>query len=109
LVKYLTSPGLDIHRAFGFVSDEVLKSTGDKQEPFVCGSLGGEEIPLVPAKTATPAAPEIPVSDPKADERRDYEFAMQLEKEAWEAFLARHAEGFYANLARLQLEKLAAE
>ncbi|MBW8856488.1 MAG: caspase family protein, partial [Bradyrhizobium sp.] len=50
LSKHLTTPGLDVRRAFGFVRDDVLKSTGNKQEPFVYGSLGGEDVPLVPVK-----------------------------------------------------------
>jgi hypothetical protein len=42
--------------------------------------------------------------------RRDYELALQLgNKSAFTAFLAQHPDGFYASLARLQLEKLAAE
>ena len=49
LSQHLTKPGLDVRRAFGFVRDEVLKTTGNKQEPFVYGSLGGEDVPLVPA------------------------------------------------------------
>ena len=49
LSKHLTTPGLDVRRAFGFVRDDVLKSTGNRQEPFVYGSLGGEDMPLVPA------------------------------------------------------------
>ncbi len=64
LSKYLTEPGLDVRRAFGFVRDDVLKNTSNRQEPFVYGSLGGEDVPLVP---------------------------------------------FYANLAKIQLGKLAAE
>ena len=47
LSKHLTTPGLDVRRAFGFVRDDVLKSTGNRQEPFVYGSLGGEDVPLV--------------------------------------------------------------
>src|SRR6202171_5955879 len=38
LSKHLTTPGLDVRRAFGFVRDDVLKSTGNRQEPFVYGS-----------------------------------------------------------------------
>src|SRR5205085_8638217 len=33
LVEHLPKPGLDLRRAFGFVLDEVLKNTGNKQEP----------------------------------------------------------------------------
>ena len=54
LSHHLTKPGLDVRRAFGFVRDEVLKTTGNKQEPFVYGSLGGEDVPLVPAPVRRP-------------------------------------------------------
>jgi len=109
LSKHLTTPGLDIRRAFGFVRDEVLKSTGNKQEPFVYGSLGGEDVPLVPVKVVA-AAPAAPMANPQADIRRDYELALQVgNKAAWDAFLAQHPDGFYASLARLQLEKIGAE
>lgn len=109
LSKHLTTPGLDVRRAFGFVRDDVLKSTGNKQEPFVYGSLGGEDVPLVPVKAA-PAAAAPPAINPQADMRRDYELALQVgNKPAWEAFLAQHPDGFYANLAKLQLDKIQAE
>ncbi|WP_426612170.1 caspase family protein [Bradyrhizobium sp. McL0616] len=107
LSKHLTTPGLDVRRAFGFVRDDVLKSTGNKQEPFVYGSLGGEDVPLVPVKAATAAAP---APNPQVDMRRDYELALQVgNRPAWEAFLAQHPDGFYANLAKLQLDKIQAE
>jgi uncharacterized caspase-like protein len=108
LSKHLTTPGLDVRRAFGFVRDEVLKTTGNRQEPFVYGSLGGEDVPLVaaPARAAAPA----PAPTAQAEARRDYELALQIgNKSALNAFLAQYPDGFYASLARLQLEKLAAE
>lgn len=106
LSKHLTRPGLDVRRAFGFVRDDVLKSTGNKQEPFVYGSLGGEDVSLVPVKVAVTA----PVANPQPDIRRDYELALQVgNKAAWDAFLAQHPDGFYASLAKLQVEKIGAE
>ncbi|PIT05032.1 caspase (peptidase) [Bradyrhizobium nitroreducens] len=109
LSRHLTTPGLDVRRAFGYVRDDVLKSTGNKQEPFVYGSLGGEDVPLVPVKVAA-AATAAPVVNRQADMRRDYELALQVgNKPAWEAFLAQHPDGFYANLAKLQIDKLQAE
>src|SRR5256886_1742369 len=109
LSKHLTTPGLDVRRAFGFVRDDVLKSTGNKQEPFVYGSLGGDDVPLVPVRTMA-AATAAPVANPQADIRRDYELALQVgNRAAWDAFLAQHPDGFYSSLAKLQLEKIGAE
>jgi uncharacterized caspase-like protein len=104
LVKHITTPGLDVRKAFGFVRDDVLKNTSNRQEPYVYGSLGGDDVPLVPAKAAVPA------SSAQADTRKDYELALQIgNKDALNAFLAQYPDGFYANLARLQLAKIAAE
>src|ERR1700720_672881 len=75
LSKHLTTPGLDVRRAFGFVRDDVLKTTSNRQEPFVYGSLGGDDVPLVPAPVAAPAAP---APNPQAEARRDYELALQV-------------------------------
>ena len=110
LSHHLTKPGLDVRRAFGFVRDEVLKTTGNKQEPFVYGSLGGEDVPLVPAARARGAAPATPALSAQAEARRDYELALQIgNKSALNAFLAQYPDGFYASLAKLQLDKIAAE
>jgi uncharacterized caspase-like protein len=107
LSKHLTTPGLDVRRAFGFVRDDVLKTTNNRQEPFVYGSLGGEDVPLVPAPKVAAATPAI---SPQAELRRDYELALQIgNKAALNAFLAQYPDGFYASLAKLQLEKIAAE
>src|ERR1700675_3612266 len=107
LAKHLTTPGLDVRRAFGFVRDEVLKTTGNKQEPFVYGSPGGRGVPLVPAAKA---APSTPAPSPQAEARRDYELALQIgNKDALNAFLAQYPDGFYANLAKIQIAKIAAE
>ncbi len=48
LTKHITEPGLDLRIAFGRVRDDVLKATGNRQEPFVYGSLGGDTMTLVP-------------------------------------------------------------
>jgi len=107
LSKHLTTPGLDVRRAFGFVRDDVLKTTNNRQEPFVYGSLGGDDVPLVPAAAA---APPTLTPSPQAEARRDYELALQVgNKDAWSAFLGQYPDGFYANLARIQLAKMAAE
>ncbi|MBR0973489.1 caspase family protein [Bradyrhizobium japonicum] len=107
LVERLPMPGLDLRKAFGFVRDDVLKTTGYKQEPYVYGSLGGDDVSLVPAK---PAAAPGPQANPHDSVRRDYELALQAgNRDAWEAFLQAYPDGFYAGLARAQLKNVAAE
>jgi len=109
LVHHIATPGLDVRKAFGFVRDDVLKVTNNRQEPYVYGSLGGEDVPLVPAKAAPSVAPAS-VSDARADIRRDYELSLQLgTRAAWNTFLKSYPTGFYADLANAQLEKIGAE
>lgn len=113
LVKYLPRPGLDLRKAFGFARDEVLKTTNNKQEPFIYGSLGGDDLALVPVVAVpAPAAapPAASVADPNAAIRRDYELSEKVgTREAWDFFLATYPDGFYAKLAQAQRNKLAAE
>ncbi|TFV43292.1 caspase family protein [Bradyrhizobium niftali] len=109
LVERLPTPGLDLRKAFGFVRDDVLKNTGYKQEPYVYGSLGGDDVPLIAAKPVV-TAPQGPTANPQDGIRRDYELALQTgNRDGWEAFLQAYPEGFYAGLARAQLKNVAAE
>src|SRR3954453_2833615 len=72
LVAHLPKPGLDLRKAFGFVRDDVLRSTANAQEPFVYGSLGGNDVTLVPAAPAVAAASVPAPVDHVATMRRDY-------------------------------------
>jgi uncharacterized caspase-like protein len=102
LVDHLTQPGLDLRKAFGFVRDDVLKATNNAQEPFIYGSLGGNDVALVPSAPA-------PV-DQDATMRRDYEFALQISsKPVWDAFIEKYPSGFFTALAKAHRDKLAAE
>ena len=69
LVKYLTRPGLDLRKAFGFARDDVLKATNNRQEPFIYGSLGGEDVALVPAPSRPAARPTKPGSNWRSGNR----------------------------------------
>jgi len=101
LVKYIAEPGVDVRVAFGRVRDEVLKKTSNRQEPFVYGSLGGDNLALVPQ----PAKPP----ETEADARIDYEYAAQIgTREVWDSFIEKHPAGFYSNLARAQVKRLVA-
>jgi hypothetical protein len=113
LLKHLVAPGLDLRIAFGKVRDEVLVTTGSRQEPHVYESLGGTTIALVPGETPAAVAGAAGTPDPTGnfgnESWRAYEFASQVgTKEAWDAFLAAHPTRFYANLARAQRAKLLA-
>jgi uncharacterized caspase-like protein len=106
LAKQIARPGLDLRKAFGYVRDDVLKATGNRQEPYVYGSLGGDDLSLVPAAPAASG----PQADPESAVRHDYELALQLgTRDGWGVFLSQYPDGFYANLAKAQLKKIAAE
>jgi hypothetical protein len=80
LLKNLTVPGLDVRLAFGRVRDDVLKMTGNRQEPFVYGSLGGGNISLVPP-------PPVPRETPVSDIKTDYELVEKVgTARAWQVF-----------------------
>lgn len=108
LIKYLPRPGLDLRKAFGFTRDDVLKATNNKQEPFVYGSLGGDDVSLIPVPAV--AAPAGPVPDPNSAIRRDYELAERVgTKPVWDSFIVNYPNGFFTELAKAQRDKLVAE
>jgi peptide/nickel transport system substrate-binding protein len=64
LLKRIATPGLEIRRLFGYVSDDVLAATNRTQEPYLYGRLGGEEIFLHPQPhTGQRPAPAPQLSD----------------------------------------------
>lgn len=112
LVEHLAKPGLDLQRAFRYVRDDVLKATNNTQEPYTYTSLGGDDVPLIPApaKPAVTAPAVAAPADQNSTMRRDYEFALQVgTKPAWDAFIEQYPTGFFTSLAKAQRDKLAAE
>jgi uncharacterized caspase-like protein len=110
LLNNLSVPGLDIRIAFGQVVDEVKKITGNRQEPYWYGSLGGGVISIAPP-APQPSVP--PISEQRQplspDIKADYEIAKEMGNiDAWEAFLSIYKTGLYVNLAKTQLAKLIA-
>jgi hypothetical protein len=118
LLKHITTPGLDLRLVFGRVRDEVIQNTGNRQEPFVYGSLGGANVALVPSApppgpslAALPSAAPVAIAPVPAVNAawRDYELAAQINtKDIWDAFIETHPTGFYTNMARAQRAKLIA-
>ena len=101
LVKYLPTPGLDLRMAFGFVRDDVMKVTRNRQEPFIYGSLGGNDVALVPKRAGADRRYLAPPRGTITTWRR---------RSTW----SRHGSpssrniraGFYSDLARAQRDKL---
>jgi hypothetical protein len=97
VLRNLFTPGLDIRLAFGRLLVDVLKTTAERQTPFVYGSLGSGNISLVPA----PA--DRPMMD-LAGEKTDYRVVEKINTaHAWEVFMVQHPSGFYFASARDEL------
>jgi uncharacterized caspase-like protein len=108
LLKQLPVPGQDLRKSLGYVRDDVLKQTNNKQEPFVYGSLGGDDVVLVP-KPAAAVPAQVMALDPNSQLRQDYLLAAQINTEAaWDAFLKSYPNGYYGDLARAARAKLTA-
>lgn len=105
LLRHLATPGLDIRLAFGRVRDDVIEATGRRQEPFVYGSRGGQEISLLDAPIATPPSgnppPQIAEAAQAWADTKDTDSEAALT-----AFIRRYEGSYYADLARARLEEL---
>jgi Flp pilus assembly protein TadD len=110
LVQHLVTPGLDVRLALGRVRDEVIRTTGKRQEPFVYGSLGGAELPLVPAP-ALPTPQPAPIASPPASTEHEAAVAWNSIKETrstvvLDAFIRRFRDSFHGDLAKQRLDEL---
>ena len=106
LVKYIGQPGLDIRSALEKVRDEVLRATGNRQEPYFYGSLDAENAMLVPP---SPGAGVASSANADIDEVLDYRIAQHVGSiEGWRSFLTAHGSGAHAQSAREAIEKLLA-
>ena len=116
LIDNMAIPGLDLRLALGRVRDEVMDKTGNKQEPFLYGSLGGATVSLV----AAPA--DLTRSDALRRGRHRSRLSSirmrgRLAITSWRYRSGRRKpgiyscggtpKGFYADLARAQRSKLA--
>jgi hypothetical protein len=115
LLKHLTTPNLDIRLAFGRVRDEVMKSTGRKQEPFLYGSLGGDAISLLPTTISLlPTTAEALPSQNAPSRINEAAQAWAATKDSTSqavlaAFISRYDGTYYADLARARLQDLKAK
>ena len=54
ILEELATPGVELHLFFGRVADRVKKLTGNKQEPYISGALGGTSVYLNPKPANRP-------------------------------------------------------
>ncbi len=105
LLKHIATPGLDLRLAFGRVRDEVMKTTRNRQEPFVYGSLGGSTVSLVPG-SEKPAADS---AGPLDEARLELAFWETIKNEKnprlFQAYLNRYPKGVFADIATIILQQ----
>jgi formylglycine-generating enzyme required for sulfatase activity/uncharacterized caspase-like protein len=103
ILDTLQEPGLEVRLFWGRVHDRVMSSTRPPQEPFIYGSLGGEQLylnPPVPAATTpVPGAPSAEVLLWQSVERL-------RTAEAYRAYIAQYPTGQFSSIAKLQLAAL---
>ncbi len=61
LLTHLATPGLEVSLLVRRVRDEVLRLTGNRQQPFDYGSLGGDPIYLAGGAAPLPTPGPVPV------------------------------------------------
>jgi putative tricarboxylic transport membrane protein len=107
LLKRIATPGLDVRRLFGYVSDDVLVATNRVQEPYVYGRLGGEEIFLLQALNP-PAAAAPAVAPARASEAAEAWAAVKDSTSAaqLEVIVTRFKGTVYADLAQARIDDL---
>ena len=99
LLKSLTVPGLDLRLAFGRIRDNVMKASGNQQEPFVYGAIYAEDTALVPLSATALENPQ--------DVKADYELVEKIGTAmAYDVFLKVHPTGDYADRARAKIKEL---
>jgi uncharacterized caspase-like protein len=112
VLNNVATPGLDLRIAFGRVRDEVLKSTKNKQEPFVYGSLGGSNISIVdaPAASNTGTIPPSQAPVPSIDRAAQAWAATKdtTSPAILEDFIKHFGSTVYGSMARARLQELRA-
>ena len=106
LVKFLPRPGLDLRKAFGYARDDVLKATNNRQEPFIYGSLGGDDVALVPATDKAAADTATKTLDDATLELAFWE-SIKNDKnpQLFQAYLNRYPKGVFADIAKINLQQ----
>jgi fructose-specific component phosphotransferase system IIB-like protein len=105
LVKFLPRPGLDLRKAFGYARDDVLKATNNKQEPFIYGSLGGDDVALVPAADKATADATKTLDDATLELAFWESIKNDKNPQLFQAYLNRYPKGVFADIATINLQQ----
>jgi uncharacterized caspase-like protein len=110
LAENLAAPNKDVRLIFGSVRDSVVAATDGKQEPYIYGSLGGNEI-FLSTSTKSAAAPaesarlEMPVAATSAALADSYvAWSKVLKAEDWlaaDALVASEPQSLFAAVTGL--------
>ena len=106
LLRHLATPGLDLRIAFGRVRDDVMRVTGNRQRPFIYGSLGGATVSIVeaPPVQAVAPAPQVIAPDPCAIAEAHWRSTEAIgSKAAYEDHIARFGGCIFAGLAAARI------
>lgn len=105
LLRHLATPGLDLRIAFGRVRDDVMRNTGNRQRPFIYGSLGGATVSIVEAPPAQAAAPSQAIApDPCAIAEAHWRSAEAIGTRAtYEDHIVRFGGCIFAGLAAARI------
>ena len=120
LLAHIATPGLSVDALLARVTDDVMKRTGERQQPWRHSSLR-KPFYFKPASAPTTAVPGASTASPPsggaapagaAGEQlaaRAYEAAERIDTvEAYEAVVRRFPESIYAELAQTHIAKLIA-
>ncbi len=114
LLQHIATPGLEVGPLFRRVASDVNKSTGGKQTPELSVSLLGEFYFAKSGQSGnTDKTPQTSTPKPNTNEiseAKAFEMAQRINNvAAWDAFLNRYSNGFFADMARAARDGLAAE
>ena len=109
LLTVMETPGLDVRLLFGQVRDNVRKATGNRQEPFTYGSLGGQGVFLKPP--ALPGtAPAVAAGQPAGGAGAETVFWSSVKDSnnpvLLEDYLRRFPGGMFSTIAKARLQQL---
>ncbi len=115
LLKHIEEPGLELGKMFRKVRDTVFAATGGYQEPFIYGSLPGQDIYLTPPKKVEPVPVAAAPASSAANTSIIADFARADRNNtiySWNTFIKKYEdqpEHEVVKLAALKREKLREE